>query len=196
MTTYSGRLGLVLLLDEDTRRSACALAQKIQPNAIVFSGPHVPHTTLYHSRLAGVPAETVQRLLGKILAEFPVTARLGKITSYADKFVFWHAEKDTCLQNLHTHALELSQFFTPGGVEQADREGLALPAGEEENVRRFGHPLVGDLWNPHITLAYHAKGYAEFGERVFPHAARFIGVAFVEIGNYGTITRQIFVSLH
>ncbi|MBI2039373.1 MAG: 2'-5' RNA ligase family protein [Candidatus Niyogibacteria bacterium] len=179
-STYTGQLGLVLLLDRST-------AEEMILNA---SGHHIPHVTLYHSKLRGVPQKTVRELLTELAGALPIPLAFTKIAPFGGKFLFWDIERSAALMRAHERALGLSRYFVPTGTQQAEREGIVLSANERRNVQTYGHPLVRELWRPHVTLGYFPHGLScDTAMKPFNGSAH--GIAFVRIGEAGTIAKII-----
>lgn len=190
MTAYTGQLGIVLLPTGQLGDAAAAIAKEITPNSIDLGGKHPPHLTLYHAQLKDVPEEVVRELLALINNNLPFRrVTLSEVTTFAEKFVFWDKQGvHHLLTSAHYCALEaLSPYYNPSETQQAAKEGLELPADQQENVRRYGHPLVKGLWRPHITVAYNPEGYPNFKKRMVSVRGTFTAVAFVEVGEYGTV---------
>lgn len=185
---YSGQIGIALLPDAKTKAKSIALAREIHPNMLDIGGVHHPHATLYHARLNDVSASMVGGLLKDLAEVLPLSVSFYRTASFADKYLFWDVIVLPVLMGMHERTLELARYFTPG-EGAVGTESLKLPAEQEENVRRFGHPLMRNLWRPHITVAYDDGGYPAFKEREAHFAGGFDRVALVEIGEYGTVKK-------
>jgi hypothetical protein len=188
MTTYNGTYGIVLLPASEGREEAVQLSRHIKPTTLDLGGKHHPHLTLYHANFDNLPEEVVDKMLQTIGMQLPLKAHFFRIATYKKKFVFWDARRDAALFSLHTQSLSLSEYLN----EQATAVGtetLDLSEDEKDNIRRYGHPLVGSLWRPHITLAYREEG----PEVEVPRSndVWFAKVAFVLIGEYGTAQKII-----
>lgn len=191
METYTGQLGVVLTCNVDTARRAMYLTNKIPDgNAIALGTQHRPHVTLYHSKLQDVPAHAVSSVLKSIARELPLSLEFSQTAVFGGKFLFWDIERTPVLMELHEKALSLSRYFTPAGKQQADKEKIALAAAEDENVRTYGHPLVRDLWRPHITLGYYPQGIDVPAQQERHHGAAY-RAAFVRVGDFGTVAEII-----
>lgn len=186
---YSGQLGYVLLPDVLTDRTARDMSHDVSGNRITFKGANVPHMTLYHAKLNNVAELQVKNFLFWMKDKLPMLVRYAHVEPFGGKFSFWMLEKSPELLHLHNAALfVLSAHYDASGPQQADSEQLELTPDEKENVRIHGHPNVGNLWKPHITL-----GYTESASYAFPApmSGLFVKGAFVEIGAFGMITRII-----
>ena len=157
----SGALGIVIIPDKGTIEQAYALAADILPptSEYILTTGSVPHLTLYHGKLNEVPVEEAFRIVSDI-REILSGAKfsLGPIVAYGGNFVFWNVEKNSearLLGDAHIKALLIAQFLDRTSEAKAtSEEGLALSLAELENVRQYGHPLVKQLYSPHITLGF------------------------------------------
>lgn len=191
--TYTGQFGLVFSLDHTTKDAAKIINSRYKgENLINFAdGIQEPHITLYHSKLESIPESVIENCMGLLVKCLPLSFSLNKIEPYGGKFLFWNIQKTAELSNAHALALSnLSPYFVSIGEQQADREKISLSQEEQDNVRRFGHPLVGSLWQPHITLGYFPNGVSlescpEFLNGIITE------VMFVRIGEAGTIEEII-----
>lgn len=90
-----------------------------------------------------------------------LTFNLSSLECFGGKFVFWNIEPIGPSYNVilegHKEALKLAEYLDRTASKRADEEGLSLTEQERENVELFNHPLVRDLYTPHITLAYDEK---------------------------------------
>ncbi len=188
---YSGQLGIVLLIDSTTTDQAIEIAARHKMgNSMDLGDVHKPHLTLYHSKLSSIPALMVEQLLDDLMTRLPLELKFTEVATFGGKFLFWDVECSSGLQGAHETSLLLADYFAQEGEQQADREGLELPEEERRNVEQFGHPLVKSLWRPHVTLGYYPDDIkqATYSE-VFNGSA--IGVAFVRVGEAGTIAEII-----
>ena len=191
VTTYDGQLGIVLFLDESTEHRAIQIATKYKNgNSIDLGGLHTPHVTLYHSKLGGLPNNVVDRLLDIIIAMLPTSLTFTQVSQFGGKFLFWDIERSEVLLEAHNCALELSKYFVRIGEQQPDKEKINLSVLESANVKTFGHPFVRDLWRPHVTIGYYSDG-APQEIRTEGFSGRAVGVAFVRVGEAGTIKEII-----
>ena len=158
----SGALGIVIVPDQATIERAYALAAEILPPKAeyVLAAGSIPHLTLYHGKLKDVPADEVRRVVTDIrMILAGQRFSLGPIIAYGGNFVFWNVEQNTDIKLLleaHGKALAVAQFLDRMSEAKAtSEEGLTLTEVELENVKQFGHPLVRQLYTPHITLGFH-----------------------------------------
>ncbi len=190
MTTYTGQYGFVLLPEQRLQQESCAISASIGNNSISLGRTHEPHLTLYHTKVCDVPEVFVDRLLHEIGMQLPISVSFTTVTSFGEKFMFWNARCSADLLKLHQHTLQLSKYFHASGIQQTDTEKVTLSTKELCNVKYFGHPLVHDMWQPHITV-----GYVPTGVNMYSRKHIMDGfcnsVAFVEVGSYGTIARII-----
>jgi len=185
---YSGQIGIALLPNQETKNKSIALARQVRPNLLDIGGTHHPHMTLYHARLSGVPSGVVDVILKDVAALLPLSVSFYRIATFAEKFVFWDVSTLPVLMSMHERALDLARYFT-AGEGAVGTESLKLPAEQVENVRRFGHPLMRNLWRPHITIGYDEGGHPAFKEQESVWQGGFDRAALVEIGEYGTVKK-------
>jgi 2'-5' RNA ligase len=187
----TGQLRLVLIPDERTAAHATALSERFSSGNMLSLGTrHPPHLTLYHAKLKEVPALAAQFAMQAVAATLPIPLRLTMLAPFGDKFLFWDAIRDPALLALHAAALELSRYLDAAGQQQSDKEGLTLSRLQRENVAEYGHPLVGELWRPHITVGYFPASFAPTLQReVLDGTAT--GVAFVRVGDAGAVAEVL-----
>ncbi len=180
----SGRYGIVLLPDADVDKKAQEIAASIDGNQIKFSDVRVPHMTLYHAQLLNVPSALINECLTEITARLPIEAEFTQVVPRSSKFIFWEIEKTQQLIEIHEIGLRLAEFLDRTAVPPAVKEGLQLSPQQQENVKRFGHPLVRGEWNPHITV-----GYLSDVTNLQPHTAvrrgSFMKASFAKIVDLG-----------
>jgi 2'-5' RNA ligase len=161
--TLSGALGLVIIPDQATIKRAYALAAEIMPKdaQYVLSEGSLPHLTLYHGKLEGIPESDARDTLG-VLQSNLLGQRfvLKAIVAFGGNFIFWNVDpSSSCVEVLHrshSDALSVARYLAKSSVAKAvSEEALSLTDAELENVRLFGHPLVRSLYTPHITLGFH-----------------------------------------
>ena len=121
------------------------------------------------------------------LAEMlPIPLLFTSVAEFGGKFLFWDTVRNEQLTQAHEYALRLSKYFLPTGEQQAEKEKITLSPLERVNVKEFGHPLVRELWRPHITLGYYPNGLQQ-NTRTEKFEGSAVGVAFVQVGEAGTI---------
>lgn len=197
--SYSGGYGFVAIPDLNTISKCYALAEeKFTKDWEYVVAPHyLPHVTLYHSKMKEVPEEFVSQMkqqLSKTLVSLKF--KLNSLVCFGEKFVFWNIEPEGSSYNMllkcHDEALLLSRYLDPSASKRAEEEGLTLTGREKENVELYNHPLVRDLYLPHITLAYGDKvsAFLKDGESEF-HSMTIERVEFAEIGHPGVVTKVV-----
>ena len=197
MVLYTGAYGLVVEPDRATQDKVGHLVEACAYDA-QFVTP-VPHLTLYHTTLSDAPEGEVRRILKSCNAALPRGTKipLGPVAPF-DKFLFWDAiwkENQDLIRLLwraHHLALGLADHRDQGVLNgrQAE-EKLNLSAEQEKNVKRYGHPLVGAQWRPHLTLAYDPNGF-KGPYPGNPHTMEVVAVRFVRIGQFGSVAGVIF----
>lgn len=191
METVTGQYGVVLLLDPGINRAAKRINRNLNSgNKIDFQNLHTPHLTLYHASFNNLEVSDMTMFLSEVRKALPPLLHFFSIKTYASKFVFWHLnERQNCM-DAHVIALLLATYRSFGEISQADKEGLILSEPERKNVQLFGHPLVLDLWQPHITVGYYPDEAGCISE-TYSQVGKVESVAFAEIGDYGTVKRVI-----
>lgn len=150
----TGRFGIVLLPDVAVDTKARELSVSIPNNEIVFNETQVPHLTLYHAELQAAPLSEIHKILQEIQSDLPQEVLFTHTAFRVSKFVFWETERTDALMKLHERALKLSQYLNRGVESPTKKEGIVLSPEQQKNVEQYGHPLVRNEWNPHITVGY------------------------------------------
>lgn len=90
-------------------------------------------------------------------------------------------------------ALTLVQYLDRSTVAKAvSEEGLSLKEAEQENVLRFGHPLVRSLYMPHITIGFHQGLSALMASDIeVPWTMEVASVELVKVGHPGRVEEII-----
>ena len=197
VNSFDGDYGLVAVPDERTVEKCHELAEALFPPDLeyVLSPKNLPHITLYHSRFRGLPADRVFELRDTLRGSLAGTPlRLNRLVCFGDKFIFWRVDPESpsydVLKSAHLETLQLASYLDRSAPRRSDEEGLSLSEAEKENVRRFNHPLVGDSYAPHITLAY-GEGAPELvgvKNHVVHWPMRVERVEFAEIGYPGIVS--------
>ena len=200
-----GRFGIVFLLSNNLQNIAKIFASKSEPqNVITFSlgddskedegvvVRSIPHITVYHAKFDMLPYHTVVRVMqiGKRLMQNSLDIQMDDFSFFGGKFVFWHAVKTRDMKNFHDLVLrELSRFAVRG--QQSAEKLQELTMGEEENIYKFGNPLVGDLWQPHITIGYFPDGDVNKPSISPAFEGKVRGIAFCEMGEVGNVAKVL-----
>ncbi len=188
---YNGSYGIVIKPDISTGEQSLRLANELTPNAEYKVT--VPHLTLYHGNISNLPLDKVQEILRSTQEMLRDNIHdLRDIQVFGGKFVFWDVIKNKSMRQAHDIALGLSKFLDREKLARALQEGLNLTEEQRLNMEQFGHPLVGDLYRPHITLSYDSQGI------VLPEDVQSCdwrmnvnNVHFAEIGKYGSVAKII-----
>jgi len=190
---YNGQYGAVLLLGKDTKNKVRNTAASYRHGNVIdlIEGGHEPHMTIYHSKFKNLPSGVVDELLKNLAESLPVRLSFTELSSFGGKFLFLNIQKSDQLQKIHEYSLEcLSAYFDKEGKQQSSHENITLSSGEHSNVERYGHPLVLEYWQPHITIGYFPDGVQNISiEKTFEGES--ISVAFVKIGEAGSIEQII-----
>jgi 2'-5' RNA ligase len=115
----------------------------------------LPHLTLFHAQLANAPLSYVLEILLSINGSLKRNSlRCNQIVVFRDFYLFWLCEMDIALQSAHEQTLALARFLAPGEKARPCPAQIELTERELDNIKRFGHPWVGSLFSPHITLGF------------------------------------------
>lgn len=194
MQTYSGCLGIVIELDNETKQRAIRLAKSLEDSRGCEYRVSMLHITLYHGNFTNIPAGKIGALIYEIQFLLKKRIQLCYFSPYGGKFIFWDIADDpvrALIHDAHTIVIEtLSPYLEPAKEAPAEKEQLQLSEAERENIRHYGHPLVGSLYRPHVTLIYNLKGVNGNGQ--CDCTAKVMGVSFAEIGDYGSIKSILF----
>ena len=202
-SSLSGPLGLVVVPDCATIERAYALAEEIMPrdSQYVLGKDSLPHLTLYHGKLANLPVITASEILKELRTQLIGRKfTLNNIRSFGGNFIFWNVDlvssADNILQGAHITALKLSQHLDRSASSKAiAEEGLSLTAGELENVRLFGHPLVRSLYMHHITLGFNQGISGDIADEIkCEWSIEVASVELVKIGHPGRVEGVINLS--
>lgn len=196
---FTGGYGFVAVPDQKTIDKCYSLVAERFPAdwEYLLGSKNLPHVTLYHSRMKGVPSEFATETREKLSSTLcGLTFSLKDLQCFGAKFIFWNIDPSDSSYELllkaHQDALQLSKYLDPTAPKRAEEEGLSLSPKEKENVELFNHPLVRDLFTPHITLAYDEKanGFLKDGE-TDEFTMTIERVEFAEIGFPGIVTEVV-----
>jgi 2'-5' RNA ligase len=187
METFTGQYGFVLELDSETKNIATNLSEQYSNNLVPIN-QRIPHLTLFHTSIKNAPITEVRNMLSNIVADLPVSLNFYNIVSFGEHFVFWQCVKTKELVAVHKRSLSLAKYFSPDS--DVKKENLILPEDQEENIKRYGHPLVLAQWSPHVTLAY-TDANPKIVSHAYKHATSSVAVNFVKIGLYGSIQEVV-----
>jgi len=187
-TTLTGQYGFVLRLPPDIEDGVRELSREYAGNELDFSQV-VPHCTCFHTYLADAPVDHIREIHTLLNASLPISLDLHRFDVYGEVFVFWDATITAPLRMLYDKALGLARYHCSGDGKGEKLRNL--PARQLENIRRYGHPLVGEDWRPHVTVAYNAKGIAQVSRATLPVQCTIRDAAFAKIGHAGSVTEVV-----
>ena len=199
MDELEGALGLVIIPDQGTIDRAYQLAKELLPNdaEYLLDPRSLPHITLYHSSLVRVPRQEVSRIADELSRSLVgQIVNLGPVVSFGGNFIFWNIDPlqsdMSFLREAHQSALRLAQYLDRLAPTRAKEERLQLSAAEQRNVELFGHPLVNELYTPHITLGFN-PGIGKYFQqsRTVSWQLRVASVQFVRIGHPGRVVQVL-----
>jgi hypothetical protein len=157
---FTGNYGLIILPDKRTVQKAYEIAHATLPDnaEFILSRGLLPHITLYHANLKSLPIFHARQILIKLSINLKGrTLTLNRTAPFKDFFFFWYTSKETAeaLQESHEESLSISRFRdTQKQNDDVSKGRILLNSQELFNVEHYGHPWVGDLFCPHITLGY------------------------------------------
>ncbi len=197
--TYSGGYGFVAIPDNKTIEKCYSLVKEKFPSdwEYLLTAGYLPHVTLYHSKMKEIPVDFARSMKEKLNASLKgLSFNLDNLVCFGRKFIFWNIESSGIsyekIMKSHIDALDLANYLDRAATKRAEEEGLSLTVKEKENVELFNHPLVRDLYTPHITLAYdeRAHDYLEVSATE-KHSMTIESVEFAEIGHPGIIIKVV-----
>ena len=188
--SFSGAYGFVIQPDQKTQVEAENLAKRLAPSAeFLVQNPHI---TLFYAKFENLPKDVVEKTLLELKANERVNLSLNTLQVYGERFIFWNIEDKDKLRNAHEKALETAKFLNQVEIANAIEEGLKLTQKEQDNIRRFGHPLVLNDYLPHITLAYDGNGIVLSSQKNSePWEMKIDKIHFAEMGPYGSVRKII-----
>jgi 2'-5' RNA ligase len=198
---FTGSFGIAVVPDLGTRNEAFSLAKDLMPQDSFIMGANgeLPHMTLYHGKIENAPVDILREIRDsaqRCLTGASLT--LSPIDVAGGKFVFWNLTEQSknlpVIAEAHTLALKLSTYLRPGDAAKAlKEEGLKLSNAEIENCNQYGHPWVGSLYRPHITLGFVEKGIDPIALKYMDHSHRMNvdRVILFEVGYPGIVKREI-----
>ena len=187
-----GRLGIIIVPDKGTTRMATKLALELTAGGAEFL-VRTPHLALYHATFNAVPVNVLADIISELDVLRNQVFRLEQVTVYGRKFLFWNVKNDKRLQLAHEKALKIARYVDRDTRPLATDEGLVLGNKERSNLRRYGYPLVGEAYLPHVTLAYNSTGFS-FDKEVIAAVGwplTVVSVTLARIGRYGNIAETV-----
>ena len=154
-------LNVVLLPDAATQALLLKLSKDVaailEPDFILDKGQFRPHVSLFPNQY---PAGNIERIIVELqelargTAAFPI--RLGGYSQISG-FVFVDVHKTGPLVSLHQQAVEVLNPLREGHMPTLVADLRGLSEGQRANVVTYGNPIVGELWEPHVTLTHTAN---------------------------------------
>lgn len=188
MQTYTGQYGFVFLLPEHLHQDIKELKEEYPNNKIHFAfegGIHIPHITIYHTHVTNAPREEIQALHKKLQTLLPLNITLEHISTFGNHFAFWNVELNTKLKDIHEQSLALSKYYTERQTPKQTLENISPET--QHDLEQYGYIFVKEHWKPHITLAYTEDSIPLPKTNVHKKQATIDAVAFVRIGDAGTV---------
>ena len=188
--TLGGSHGILLLPDDDTRDACHELATRILPSEAEFIADH-SHITLYHGYLKEAPTERILNSVDRLEHLVGANFDLNSVELFGGKFVFYNLTFDDRIGDAHRQALGMAEFLDQDVVARSVSEGLELTPDQQSSLERYGHPLVGELYIPHITLGYHsALPQSDFES--MPRTMSVKSVVLARIGEFGAADELLY----
>lgn len=193
MRTISGFLGVLILPDANTIRimKSCVLThrklrKRLAKSAYVVK-PEGAHVTLYQSRhFKRLPVSVAQHMLDVLrttLVESETFFTLTRVEPYRhnSQYLFWQAGRTPALDFAHAMSVSFAAW--------TDRSSLKGPD------RRYGYGLVGEDFEPHITLAADPTAFKDLKSFEDEETRMLVGVqnvVFARMGEWGKIEEILF----
>lgn len=191
--SFTGTFGFLVRPDSVTIERAVHMGSELAPDVSYRVTEALAHITLYHAPFVCLPREKVTTLLMSLRTSLRrMECRLGVPSCYGGKFLFWDMiDIPIGLRLAHEACLMLAKHLDLAVRSRAEREGLKMSDAERRNAIEYGHPLVRDLFRPHITLGARESGISEPHSFWALHGMTVETVVFAEIGEWGTPARII-----
>lgn len=155
--SFSGCYGMVILPTKKTIKIIQQITKNLDQNLNFLT--KIPHLTLYYANFKNIPKSFILKKL-EVLNRFKkIKLNLQEIQVYGDKFLFLNIVEKEKLQEPHLIALGLNKYLDKSKIPNAKKENLTLSKEEKKNLKTYGHPLVKNLYLPHVTMAYNTKGF-------------------------------------
>ena len=169
------------LADQATKLAAEAYSGKLEFNAIF------PHITLFQAFLSRAPFSALNAIVRDLRWSIGTIIHLNRLTVFGDKYLFWHVERSMHLQEMHRIASRASEYFRSGKRLAGKSDQGELSTDHLNNLARFGYPLFGDSFLPHITLGFREAGLDNNRLNLCSLAAQGMieAVELVKIGPFG-----------
>jgi len=187
---FSGLYGVVIIPDATTVERVRSLARQFAPNAEFQT--EIPHVTLFQAQVTDLPAEEVKKLLKELNGLRDKPFDLGKLEIFAGQYIFWNLKNTPELQQAHEATLRLVKYVDAEKLKLAPHASLNLTEKQVESVKKYGHPLSGDAYLPHITIAADSKGLSlPVGVTELTHQMTVESSRFSEMGKNGRVQNLI-----
>lgn len=184
--SFTGPYCVVILPDADTAKRAEELTRKLAPHAKFQAD--IFHITLFQGQVDNLPIAEVKKLLEQLSVLQGQQFQLGKLEVFSGQYLFWDMENTLGLQAAHEQALELARYVNREKIKIMPHQGLSLDAGQRDNAEKYGFPLSGDSFLPHITLAADPDGIVLPEELVRTDCQMVVaGCRFGEMGKNGRV---------
>ena len=187
---FSGPYAIVIIPDANTNDRVRSLGRQLAPNAEFPT--EIPHVTLFQAQVTDLPAKEVQKLLKELENLHGRQFDLYKLEIFANQYLFWDLKNTPQLQQAHEATLQLVKYVDPEKLKFAPHASLKLTEKQTESVKKYGHPLSGDAYLPHITLAADSKGLSlPGGINELPYQFTVESCRFSEMGKNGRVENLI-----
>ena len=151
---------------------------------------HIPHLTLYFGHLNDVPISESKKLIDQLRKKITgLELLLDDVKVFWGQYLFWNSNIPESLREARQTSLQLSQYLDPDKRPVAD--WLSLTSRQSQNMSQYGHPLVGDDYEPHITLWYSPVFDSSNIPQSIPHTMTVQNVVFARMGKYWRVDEII-----
>lgn len=155
---------IILLPDEKTRRKAVELgsilARNFENHYTLKNESFIPHITVYQGKCPAKNYEKIPLYLAELAKTYyPFKLRIAPYEIFVGAMVFWKILFNKQLQSLHYKVADiinpLREGLFPPDIK-SDGSGYAtgqqFTSDQHEIAQKYGYPIAGKLYNPHITL--------------------------------------------
>jgi len=127
-----------------------------------LSYKNIPHISLYQGKIERKNLSAVQKRLKQIAADTqPFSIQLQHTLSNAGDSIYWNANLDKNLEQLHNRVVDEFSLFTKGlRMRQVeDMPENALNVSQKNKLEKYGIFWIKESFTPHLTIFYNAKAY-------------------------------------
>ena len=205
--SYSGTYGIAFIPPRQVELMVRGLQVKFPENYITFPNrlvgskvllptrlpgvKSIPHISLFHSTFESIPERVISDLLARIVKSqyTGVHIQMADFSIFQNRFVFWGVEKNKGLLESHHLAYSMLSRWVTHERSRAEVVVDGFTDVQKRNFLRYGNPLVGREWMPHIAVAYSQSVFVPDDILSMQHtiSGNAPQIAFCKIGEFGTV---------